>query len=207
MSDTKTFLIRALNPYHGGKETIITHPNEMRSKLHGESKTSRCHNWFEVKVGERLAQQKQDDTTQGLFGRAEYLPGVGGMFKNMNELSLPKNRRVTIDDVNDDWFFDEFDLLKGFCFVGIEIKFAVAIGTVCEFEFAYLVDHFWRKWFSQMLWVTGLCTAFALLLVLWRFWRFGFENIGGGWLGGITGVLFWRSDFDFESFDLIESGL
>jgi hypothetical protein len=50
-------------------------------------------------LGERLIDRKQNDTTQGLFGKLEYLPGVGGMFKHMNELSLPQNRRVTVDDV------------------------------------------------------------------------------------------------------------
>jgi hypothetical protein len=53
-------------------------------------------------LGDRFTQRKQHDTSKGLFGKAENLNLVGGMFKKMNELSLPKNRKVTMEDVQKD---------------------------------------------------------------------------------------------------------
>jgi hypothetical protein len=53
-------------------------------------------------MGDRMVARKQNDTSKGLFGKAENLPLVGGMFKKMNKLSLPSKKKYTIADVEKD---------------------------------------------------------------------------------------------------------
>jgi hypothetical protein len=62
---------------------------------------------------ERFRQQKQNDTSRGLFGKAEKLSLVGGMFKKMNELSLPSKKEITMEEVrNDPDYAKEADEIK-----------------------------------------------------------------------------------------------
>ena len=46
---------------------------------------------------------------------------------------------------NDNRFFNECDLLKGFCFAVDEVELLLAVGTVCEFEFDDFVEESWGE--------------------------------------------------------------
>ena len=53
-------------------------------------------------LDDRFIREKQNDTSSGLFGNAEKSALVGGVFKKMNAMSLPKNKKVTVEDVRKD---------------------------------------------------------------------------------------------------------
>ena len=88
------------------------------------------------------------------------------------------------NEFNSERFFGEFDWVSGFRLDIFEIELLSAVGTVFECGFDDFVDEFWSDGFSEMLFVSFLCSDFSPpLFVFLRFCRFndvGRERYGEG---------------------------
>jgi len=98
---------------------------------------------------------------------------------------------------NDEVPTDEFDLLIDiwFCFENRE-RLVFALGADIQCDFDGLVDLVVGEGLALMGWVTFLCSDVAFASPVFVFaWL---NDVGGGGLGGIAGVLFELGDFGFE---------
>ena len=98
---------------------------------------------------------------------------------------------------------DEFDLLIDFCRCIANSECAVASGTAVEGVGDDDVELIFGEGDAGMFFVSFLGSDFSFSFA---FWFARFNNIGGGWFGGIAGVFLRGGESRFELFDPVESG-